>query len=81
MKIGLKVRTSGLLFAKAPFKRDGGPASDILGSFAPTQTGSGLLAKSAKTTRPFSEAGGGGGGLWGERSPANLKFYRFLYYV
>jgi hypothetical protein len=74
----IKVRISGFTFADGPFKGEGGPASDILGKFCTQRDGGLTLQKKngrvcKKTTRPFSEAGGGGGKIYGQNTAEQIK--------
>jgi hypothetical protein len=70
---------------KTPRKGERGPASDILGKFCTNPDGVMVsckrkMAESAKTTRPFPEAGGGGRYM-GKRSQAILDFYILHFYI
>jgi hypothetical protein len=62
---------------------EGGPASDILENILTNPDGVMVsckrkMAEPAKTTRPFSETGGGGRYM-GRPQPSNLKFYIFTF--
>jgi hypothetical protein len=75
-----KVRTTG----KCPLKGEGAQPQTSLESSAQTQTGEWSFAKekmaeSAKTTRPFSEAGGGGR-IYGQNSAKQSKTFTFSHF-
>ncbi len=77
MKIGPKVRILGLLFVNVLFKREGGPASDILGKFCTNQDGERYLQKKngrvCKKPPALSRRPGGGGRYMGRTQPSKLK--------